>query len=223
MKIIVFGATGGVCLNAVKLLVREHKVVVAVRSKDKFIKLFGADIPDNLTITEGDALDQNFVRTTVQGSDIVLTGVGMVLEGFGLTGATFSGQGICENSMSILVDAVGELPQSERPKRLIVVSSTGVDDDRDYPLVLVPLYKLVLHTPHEDKRKMEHIMKTQTVIPEVISVRGAVYTDGSLTGKYRVGEDVTGYTISRADVGHFVATECVGSDKWVNKKPRIAY
>uniref|UniRef100_A0A060TE04 ARAD1D11660p n=1 Tax=Blastobotrys adeninivorans TaxID=409370 RepID=A0A060TE04_BLAAD len=223
MKIIVFGATGGVCLNAVKLLVNEHKVVVAVRSKDKFTKLFGADVPESLEITEGDALDPDFVRATVQGSDIVLTGVGMALEGLGLTGVTFSGQGICENSMSILVDAVGKLAQQDRPKRLIVVSSTGLDDKRDYPLLLVPLYKLVLHTPHEDKRKMEHIMEIQTVFPEVISVRGAVYTDGDLTGKYRVGEDVTGYTISRADVGHFVATECVGSDKWVNKKPRVAY
>jgi len=80
----------------------------------------------------------------------------------------------------------------------------------------------MLHKPHADKIAMENAI---TSYPhEWIIIRGALYTDGKKTGKYRVGETEVGYTISRRDVADFIEKECIDGDgKWLGKRPVIVY
>ncbi|KAJ3046970.1 hypothetical protein HK097_000355 [Rhizophlyctis rosea] len=55
-------------------------------------------------------------------------------------------------------------------------------------------------------------------------VRPAFLTDGKVTGTYRAGERVQGtYTISRKDIGHFVAERVVGKEEWVGKAVTVGW
>lgn len=66
---------------------------------------------------------------------------------------------------------------------------------------------------------------TEGYAPEKwILIRGALYTDGKKTGKYRTGETEVGYTISRKDVADFIVKECINGDgKWLGKRPVLVY
>jgi hypothetical protein len=81
----------------------------------------------------------------------------------------------------------------------------------------------MLHKPHVDKIEMENAI-TSYAADKWIIIRGALYTDGKKTGKYRVGETEVGYTISRRDVADFIEKECIDGDgKWLGKRPVIVY
>ncbi|KAI8826133.1 uncharacterized protein EV422DRAFT_155029 [Fimicolochytrium jonesii] len=136
--------------------------------------------------------------------------------------------------------------------RLVAVSSSGLGPigHRELPLVMRPMYSWMLHHPHADKIKLEgtvfHAAGLPHIDPEVekdlqqdglthiasadewrlrefILVRPAFLTNGDLTEKYRVDEHLVSYTVSRLDIGHFIATQCVGAEKtkWVNKAVTI--
>jgi hypothetical protein len=108
---------------------------------------------------------------------------------------------------------------------IIALSSTGILSTRDLlPFALKPLYRYLLYKPHEDKIVMENAISTEYDAGKWILVRGALYTDGKRTGKYRVGETEVGYTISRRDVADFIVRECVDGDgKWLGKRPVLVY
>jgi len=91
-------------------------------------------------------------------------------------------------------------------------------------MALKPLYRTILHGPHVDKINMENAIADGYHSGKWILVRGAIYTNGKKTGKYRVGETKVGYTISRRDVADFVVKECIdGEAKWLGKRPVVVY
>ncbi|ODV97980.1 hypothetical protein PACTADRAFT_472 [Pachysolen tannophilus NRRL Y-2460] len=237
-KIAVFGATGGVCLAAVKLLLAEkkYKVSVLVRSKEKFENLyFGDAIADdkrefdkNLEIFVGDVYDEDDtnLKNVIRGSKMILSGLGALPKiSFSLFPSRwfqFSQPHICEETGKIILKAVESLPVEERPSRIIGISTSGLD--HDVPFLLDSFYKAFLHVPHQDKAELEELLTNQTLIPEVILVRGTLYTTGPTTRKYHATEGKKlGYTISRNDVGHFIFTQCIEGDEWVGKKPLVTY
>jgi hypothetical protein len=120
------------------------------------------------------------------------------------------------------VESVRELPKQPV---IIATSSTGIGSTSNLlPLLLKPLYKTVLHKPHVDKIEMENAIAEGYGPGKWILVRGALYTDGQRTGKYRVGEREVGYTISRRDVADFIVKECIdGEVKWLGKRPVVVY
>ncbi len=44
---------------------------------------------------------------------------------------------------------------SNPPRRVIAISSTGIDNRRDIPVTMIPLYHWLLAQPHADKKNME--------------------------------------------------------------------
>lgn len=65
---------------------------------------------------------------------------------------------VCRKGMSALLEALAELRRNGATGRLhiMVCSTTGMSRfGRDTPLVIAPLYHVLLKVPHKDKRAME--------------------------------------------------------------------
>jgi len=135
---------------------------------------------------------------------------------------------LCADTMKTLLTAVEQLPPAQRPRRLVVISTTGIEEKwNDVPLLFRPMYYYVLEVPHEDKRVMEKMIRERSVdvFPEVITLRPSLLTDGSRTeGNVRIGVDVVGYTISREDTGVVTFNLCTKEgDEFVNKTVCASY
>jgi hypothetical protein len=125
-----------------------------------------------------------------------------------------------ETVAKVVVEEANKLAS---PPIIIATSSTGILSTADkLPLLLKPLYKLLLHKAHVDKINMEQTI-AEKYKGKWVLIRGALYTDGEKKGKYRVGESEIGYTISRKDVADFIVRECLGSGKWLGKRPVVVY
>jgi len=135
---------------------------------------------------------------------------------------------LCADTMKTLLTAVEKLPAAQRPRRLVVISTTGIEEKwNDVPLLFRPMYYYLLEVPHEDKRVMEKMIRERSVdvFPEVITLRPSLLTDGSRTeGNVRSGVDVVGYTISREDTGVVTFNLCEKEgDEFVNKTVCASY
>jgi NAD(P)H-binding len=135
---------------------------------------------------------------------------------------------LCADATRILIQAASELVPTDRPKRIIVISSTGCDEHkRDVPLIFVPFYHYFFDVPHADKRTMERIVRDRPegVYSEAIILRPSLLTDGGKAEEsVRVGEDVMGYTISREDVGIVTFKLCrKEGDQYVGKAICCSY
>jgi hypothetical protein len=140
--------------------------------------------------------------------------------------------------MQTLLDALADCRKrgmTGRP-RIAAVSSTGLSDfARDVPLLFVPLYHVLLKSPHKDKRAMEGALVASD--EDWTVVRASLLTDGPESAKMpvRVGmEDprakfveskAIGYTISRQDVGKWIFENVIEatSQEWVGKVATITY
>jgi len=120
---------------------------------------------------------------------------------------------------------VSALKGLKSPPVVVAVSSTGILSTRNLlPLSLKPLYRLLLHKPHEDKVEMENVISQEYVPEKWVLVRAALLVEGERTGKYRTGETEVGYTIRRKDVADFIVRDCIdGEGKWLGKRPVIVY
>lgn len=103
---------------------------------------------------------------------------------------------------------------------------------RDIPLLQVPLYKVLLATPHKDKTIMEDSLVASG--EDFTLVRCGWFLNGEKHRPIRVGiEDPKkgvevleiGYTISREDAGRWFAENLVISKdpKYLNKTATIVY
>ena len=139
-------------------------------------------------------------------------------------GFTFEDPTVCQDVMAA---ALSSLPHPA--PRFIVISTTGLTQGMtDVPCLLKPLYRYMLDVPHEDKLKAEQLLEQNTSINEKTIIRPAMLTDGKARGwatapgvsssRCNAQEGICrGYTISRRDVGEFVAKQAIQGSQWVNK------
>ncbi|KAL2352536.1 hypothetical protein BJ546DRAFT_213058 [Cryomyces antarcticus] len=136
---------------------------------------------------------------------------------------------------------------------VVAISTTGLSaKKRDVPLLMVPLYHWFLAVPHRDKKEMEDLLVASVgskagvgasdSIRGFVVVRASLLVDGKARGTRSVrvgwesagaegGEAVgpgpaVGYTISREDVGQWIAEEVVLNEKrgaWVGKMMTLTY
>lgn len=147
---------------------------------------------------------------------------------------------ICTEAASTIVAALKDLKPAQKPT-VAVVSTTGLTKGpRDVPLLLFPLYKVILYNPHIDKTGMERVLETEakaatsgksdSCIRGFVAVRASALTNGpgGIT-PVRVGTEpkpAVGYTISREDVGKWIFEEIVDSeqrDRWLGEKVTVTY
>ncbi|RCH94329.1 hypothetical protein CU098_009973 [Rhizopus stolonifer] len=218
VRVAVFGGSKG-CSRAMVvqgLEKNQHQFKLLIRNPDTME--FTEEQKSKLTIVKGDALDPVTVRQTVQDTDVIVFSVGSA---FDMKTRKMVSPGLCYDSMKVLLDVLKEMDQ--RPKRLVVVSTTGLDGMKEVPYLFWPMYRYLLHDPHMDKAKMEELVGYQDVISDWIIVRPSLLTDGKLVGKYRAEVGISGYTISRQDVGHFLLNQCIELDTFIRKKVVVTF
>lgn len=137
--------------------------------------------------------------------------------------------------MATLLEALDQLRRDGATGRpyIIVCSTTGMSKfGRDIPLAMVPLYHIVLKTPHADKKVMED--RLTAAGEDYTIVQPSLLMGGASSKPVRVGiedpktgreTEAIGYTISREDAGRWFAENLVleRDPRYLNKIAKITY
>ncbi|KAK6535057.1 hypothetical protein TWF281_006355 [Arthrobotrys megalospora] len=193
-----FGATGGTALAALELSLRAgYNCSAIVRSADKLKEMLSKTTPTtNLRVIEGDALKPEPVRevlvdpSTGTVVDTIIYGLGARPTSLNPLTAKFLFPNICEDTTKVILSVLGELKPAVAPF-ICSVSTTGVSGSKDVPFFYGPLYHWMLKTPHDDKGKMEELVKgagADGTFRGWTLVRPTLLTDGEAThGQVKAG------------------------------------
>ena len=204
MKIIVFGATGGVGQSVVKQAL-EHgfNVTAFVRTPDK-LKVTG----DKLTVVQGDAFHVEQVTAAIAGHDAVVSCLG-------------SNQGMKKSDdLRTMAGNIVAGMQQHGVKRIVYTASAGINDELPGigGKVMMGILKQVLIDHRAAVDTIQEAGLTYTI------VRPMGLTNDSFSGQYRESEQgVPGKskTIPRADVAHFIV-KALENPEYENKSVGIA-
>ncbi|RSL87636.1 hypothetical protein CEP51_002134 [Fusarium floridanum] len=207
------GASTGVGLSALKhTLAAGHQAVALCRTPSKL-----SESNPNLRIVEGNAHDIDAVCQILKKDDGSL--VDEIVSTIGgkpvLSKLSIDDPNVCRKGMAVLLDALAQLRSQGVTGRPLIVafSTTGMSRfGRGIPILMIPLYHVLLKVPHEDKRIMED--KLAESGEDFAIVRASLLVDGETEKAVRVGiedpktgreSDAIGYTISREDSGKWIA------------------
>jgi putative NADH-flavin reductase len=209
MKIVVFGASGGVGLHVVKqALEREHLVTAFVRSPDNFEVKHA-----NLGVCKGDSMHAASVENAIAGQEAVISALGPTRPPV---------SHMMETSAKNIVAGMTK----HGVRRLISTTGAGVRQPEDQPQWIDHLMRFLLHLVAKeivmDSAENVHVIQVSDLDWTV--VRFPRLMDGEHTGKYRVGfvSKTSSTQISRADAADFVLQELT-EQKWLRKLPLVSY
>jgi uncharacterized protein YbjT (DUF2867 family) len=207
MNIALFGATGGTGMQVLEqALDQGHRVSALVRQPDKL-----GSRQSDITVIDGDVLDQARVDACIEGADAVVC----VLGSHGGIGGR---EPIEARGTARIIDAMQRLGVH----RLVAVTSLGVGDSVDQvPGFFRVLMKLTLKRIMEAKEEQERLIRDSGLDWTVVRPGGL--TDGPKTGDYRFGTDksIKATRVSRADVADFVLRQLT-DERWVRQAPAIS-
>ncbi|KAK6362355.1 hypothetical protein TWF730_006049 [Orbilia blumenaviensis] len=193
-----FGATGGTALAALELSLRAgYQCSAIVRSAEKLQGMLSEGTPrTNLRVVQGDALNPEPVRevlvdpTTGTVVDTLIYGLGARPTSLNPLTAKFLFPNICEDTTKVILSVLQELKPPTAPF-ICSVSTTGLGGSKDVPFLYGPFYHWMLKTPHNDKAKMEELVKGAGAIGTFRSwllVRPTLLSDGEATyGQIKAG------------------------------------
>ncbi|KAI9142316.1 hypothetical protein BKA69DRAFT_1067594 [Paraphysoderma sedebokerense] len=216
-KMAIFGATGPTGLELLKQgLANGHKITCLARDPSKLEPYKHA----NLAVVQGNVLNKEDVEKIVEDQDRVIVSLGS------RPGSKDSD--VCSKGQAIINSCVlSNLPSSPAPsdtkKRMIVVSSLGAGDSYQHCNMFTKLLvKSFLSSAIADKNiQEESVQKDLAGKMDWIIVRPGGLTNGVVTNTYRVGKELGGGRVSRADVAHFILNKCLDGDEWNNKATTI--
>lgn len=187
MKIIVFGATGGVGKSVVKQAVDNgFEVTAFVRTPSKLEVTH-----ENLNVVQGDAFNPAEVSAAIAGHDAVVSCLG-------------SSQGMKKSSeLEEMVKNIVAGMQDHGVKRIVYTASAGIY--QELPGVSGKLMMGMLKNALTDHRAAVDWIEAHGLTYTIVRPMGL--TNGVFTGNYR--EAATGVpekskSIARADVAHFI-------------------
>lgn len=204
MKIIVFGATGGVGRSVVEQALEQgYEVTAFVRTPDK-LKVTG----DKLTVVQGDAFHVEQVSAAIAGHEAVVSCLG-------------SNQGMKKSDdLRTMAKNIVAGMQQHGIKRIVYTASAGINDE--LPGIGGKLMMGVLKQVLIDHRAAVDAIQQAGLTYTVVRPMGL--TNDSFSGQYRESEkSVPGKskTIPRADVAHFIL-KALGDARYENKSIGIA-
>lgn len=230
------GASAGIGLSTLKhSLAAGYQCIALCRVPSKLTSIFPTFSTPNLKIIEGNAHDISVVSQCLQTEDGKLVDYIISTIGNKPSLTTFGDPEVCRKGMTTMLDALARLRTNGVTGKpyIIVASTTGMSRfGRDTPLVIVPIYNVILKVPHQDKRIMED--KLAASGEDYTVVRASFLLNGESKKEIRVGiEDpekgveskAIGYTISREDAGRWVAEKLVfeRDEKYLRKMATITY
>lgn len=187
MKIIVFGATGGVGKSVVKqALEKGFEVTAFVRTPSK-VELKH----EQLHIIQGDAFNKEEVAAAIAGHDVVVSCLG-------------SSQGMkksteLEQMTKNIVDGMRE----NKVNRIIYTASAGINNE--IPGITGKMVMKMLKNALIDHRNAVDYIEANGLNFTIVRPMGL--TNDPLTGEYReakIGVPEKAKSIPRADVAHFI-------------------
>lgn len=205
MRILLLGATGRVGSDILKLAVADqHDVKVLVRSPEKL------EVSENVTVIEGDVLNESTLDKAVQGVDVIVSALS--------TDKTTT----LSESTPMLIHAM----EKHQVKRIITVGTAGILNSRTEP----DLYRF---ESSESKRKTTRAAEEHLSVYKNLAASELDWTivcptylpDGAPKGEYRISEDVLpedGREISVGDTAEFVYQTLL-SNSHINKRVGISY
>lgn len=209
MKVTVLGANGQTGQEIVSaLLRRNHTVVAAVRRPETVTPT------ENLTVAKVDIGDQNSLTAAITGSDAVVSALG--------TGSLKQARAKTD-LYSTAVRALRTAMRATGVKRLIVLSSGGVDEEDAAPWFYNALIRRYLMNTYVDMARMETILEESEDL-DWTSVRLTYLVEGE-SKEFLVEDRQLGrgnFKITFRDAGEFVAKEAE-EGKWIKKMPVLGY
>jgi putative NADH-flavin reductase len=209
MKIVVFGANGGVGRRLVELaLGKNHTVTAAVRNPASL------DIAhDRLSVVTCDVRSTTSVGKAIEGQDAVLCALGD--RSRGPTDLYSAGARVIVEQM-----------QAQGVRRIVFLSNFGILEERPQgwiqSLMLRLVRRVIPHTLADHRRALGEIRNRPL---DWVIVRPMALNNGPWTGAYRVAIDdlpARGTRIARADVADFMLRQASASE-YLQKLPSIAY
>jgi len=204
MKIIVFGATGGVGRSVVEQALEQgYEVTAFVRTPDK-LKVTG----EKLTVVQGDAFHVEQVAAAIAGHDAVVSCLG-------------SNQGMKKSDdLQTMAKNIVAGMQQHGVKRIVYTASAGINDE--LPGIGGKLMMGVLKQVLIDHRAAVDAIQEAGLTYTIVRPMGL--TNDSFSGQYRESEESVpskSKTIPRADVAHFIL-KALGDATYENKSIGIA-
>jgi putative NADH-flavin reductase len=209
MKILIIGATRGIGKALLETaLKRTFEVTVLARKPEKRILSH-----PQLRVVKGDALVAESIEAAANRQDAVCSCIGVPI--------TFKPVDLFSKAAHNILAAVKKNPG----QKYIAVTGIGAGDSKGHGGFLYDkIFKpLLLKTIYADKDREEEIIKASGV--DWMIVRPAGLTNGPLTGKYHVHNDLKGVTshrISRLDVADFILKQLENPTQF-GKTPLLTY
>ncbi|KFH46149.1 hypothetical protein ACRE_030160 [Hapsidospora chrysogenum ATCC 11550] len=217
-QIIAFlGASGG-CGHAalVAALAAGHTCIALCRVPSKLDDL-AAQYPETLIVKAGNAHNvADVVPCLVHDGSLVHAISFSIGNKPDMQSMKFADPQVCQKGMKTLLEALATLRRDwalEGNPLVCAISTTGISNERDVPLLFVPFYRFVLATPHADKKVMEDILTASS--ERFVFVRPSLLVDGdSADKKIRIGvEDVRAGKLESKEVGYTISRDAVG--RWI--------
>lgn len=187
MKIIIFGATGGVGQSVVKQAVENGFEVTAFARTPSKLEV----AHENLNVVQGDAFNPAEVSAAIAGHDAVVSCLG-------------SDQGMKKSTaLQDMVKNIVAGMQEHGVKRIVYTASAGVH--KELPGVSGKLMMGMLKNALADHGAAVNLIKSHGLAYTIVRPMGL--TNGPFTGEYREaasGVPEKSKTIPRADVAHFI-------------------
>jgi len=189
MKIIVFGATGGIGRQVVEQALAANHQVTAVARRPAAI----TTQHERLQVIRGDVLEPDTFKQALAGQDAVVSALGVVSR----EPTTLYSAGNA-NIMQAM--------QSAGVRRIMCISATGLNPGpRLQRLIAKPLLWMAFGNMYSDLVRMENVVKASGLDWTII--RPPRLTDGPRTGHYQIviNKQLShGMLLSRADVADFI-------------------
>jgi putative NADH-flavin reductase len=208
MNIVVFGASGGTGKKIVEQALSQGHIVIAFIRTPSKLELQH----QNLTIVQGDVLDENSVKAAMAGQNAVISALAPTQPAV---------SGMMESAAKNIVAAM----HSNGIKRLISTTGAGVRDPQDRPKlidhVMKSLLTILAGSVLRDSAANVDVIRSSDL--DWTIVRFPRLINGPHTEKYRVGyvgKD-SGWQISRADAADFVVKELT-ANRWIKKAPLVS-
>jgi putative NADH-flavin reductase len=209
MKILIIGATRGI-----------GKALLETALKDNFDITVLARRPEKITIShpqlrviKGDVLETESLKAAANGQDTICSCIGVPI--------TFKPVDLFSKAARNIVATVQQNPG----QKYIAVTGIGAGDSKGHGGFLYDkIFKpLLLKNIYADKDREEELIKSSGV--DWMIVRPAGLTNGKLTGKYHIFNDLKGVTakrISRLDVADFILKQLKNPTQF-GKTPLLTY
>lgn len=196
MRLVIFGASGGVGRHLTELAPRQgHEVLAVVRPGSRFVA------PAGVELREADVFDRAALQALVAGRDAVLSGLGLRRASKNPYSPITGGRDVVER----FLDALLPVLEASGPRRLSMVSAAGVGDAWH---TVSPVMRLLFNTSsvrhgYSDLANAERKLAQSAL--DWQAVRPTTLTDAPATGRVKRGPGYGLFArIPRADVAAFM-------------------